>query len=138
MLYITWKSGNFKYIMDYFLYLLALSAGMLFRLLPLRIALKVGATLGVLAYRLDRRHQRVTLANLKLALGQEKNAAELEQIARACYANLGRSAAEFCHLAKVNEKNLSQWVSYEGLDNLVEAYKAGKGVIFITAHFGNW
>ncbi len=124
--------------MDYLLYLVALFVGWLISLLPLSAALKVGAALGRLLYLVDRRHRRITLANLKLALGNEKTAAELEQIARACYANLGRSVAEFCHMPSVNKENLPKRVSYEGLDNLTSAYKRGKGVIFITAHFGNW
>jgi KDO2-lipid IV(A) lauroyltransferase len=124
--------------MDYLVYLIALSAGQLLRWLPLRVALKVGAALGRLAYVVDRRHRRITQANLNLALGREKSAEELRRIAGECYANLGRSVAEFCHLPSVNKQNLSQWVSYEGLDNFISAYKRGKGVLFITAHFGNW
>lgn len=129
-------SGFFA--MDYLLYLIALFAGGLIGLLPLSAALKVGAALGRLLYLVDRRHRCITLDNLKLALGQEMSAAELRQIALACYANLGRSVAEFCHMPSVNKENLSQWVSYEGLENLTSAYERGKGVIFITAHFGNW
>ena len=124
--------------MDYILYLIAIFAGQLLRWLPLKRALKVGAGLGQLVYLVDRRHRGITHANLNLALGRERSAKELNQIACAAYANLGRAIAEFCYLPSINKENLSQWVSYEGLDNLKTAYERGQGVIFITAHFGNW
>jgi KDO2-lipid IV(A) lauroyltransferase len=108
------------------------------RRLPIGATRIVGAGLGYLAYLVDTRHRRITIANLNLALGEERSPVELRKIARTCYANLGRSVAEFCHLPSINEKTLSRWASYEGLENLSSAYKRGKGIIFITAHFGNW
>ncbi len=55
-----------------------------------------------------------------------------------CYINLAYSVIEFIHMPKINKDNVSEWVSYEGLENLKSAYSQGRGVIFITAHFGNW
>ena len=38
----------------------------------------------------------------------------------------------------MNRQNIHQWIRYEGLEHYLDAKKAGRGVLFATAHFGNW
>jgi KDO2-lipid IV(A) lauroyltransferase len=46
--------------------------------------------------------------------------------------------AEFSFIPRLNERNLHQYVSLEGEENFHRAQEKGKGVLFLTAHFGNW
>ena len=90
-----------------------------------------------LIYALDDRHRRIALRGLTLAF-PEKDPKERDEIARSAFRNLGRLAAEFFLLPSLNEKNLAQYICFEGLENFYRAYEKGKGIICLTAHFGNW
>ena len=38
----------------------------------------------------------------------------------------------------MNRANIGQWIRYEGFEHFEEARRRGKGVLFATAHLGNW
>ena len=66
-------------------YAFARGAGLLLRLLPRRARLGFGRALGSLVYAVDERHRARTLANVELAFGSEKSAAEKEAIAEGAF-----------------------------------------------------
>lgn len=92
---------------------------------------------GRIIFSLDLWHRRITLRNLALAF-PEKSEADLKKIGKDVFRNLGRVAAEFSFIPKLNKENVYKYVSLEGEENFREAYEKGRGVIFLTAHFGNW
>ncbi len=110
-----------------------------FGALPLPLALRLGAGLGELFYLGDRRDRRVALFNLRLAF-PEKTAGEHARILRASCRNLGRMAAEFCHLPRLEAGHLSQSVRFADRAGWERAIaRAGQtGAVILTAHFGNW
>jgi KDO2-lipid IV(A) lauroyltransferase len=46
--------------------------------------------------------------------------------------------AEFSFTPRLNEENVSQYVFFEGGENFHRAREKGNGILFLTAHFGNW
>ena len=34
--------------------------------------------------------------------------------------------------------NIHEWIRYEGYEHFAEAMRRGRGVLFATAHLGNW
>ena len=106
--------------------------------LPLPFLQAAGRGLGRLAYRIDRRHRDIALSNLRGAFGREKGARELASIAVRLFENLGMNMMEFSRVPWLKRGNLKGYVQCEGFENLREALKRGKGVIFITGHLGNW
>ena len=106
-------------------------------LIPLKWRIFFFEGLGQFIYAFDDRHRRIALRGLTLAF-PEKDPKERDEIARSAFRNLGRLAAEFFLLPGLNEKNLAQYISFEGLENFYQAYEKGKGILFLTAHFGNW
>ena len=42
--------------------------------------------------------------------------------------------ARFTH----DRRNVSRWIRYEGFEHFEHALRRGKGVLFATAHLGNW
>lgn len=96
-----------------------------------------GARLGLLLYRLDKKHRLRTLANLELAY-PEKTAAEREAIAKGVFQHFGRVFADFMRSpARTNEEVLAG-MEVEGEENLWTAVNADRGVIAVCGHFGNW
>ncbi len=83
------------------------------------------------------RLRRVAIRNLELAY-TEKTPAERNAIADQVFQSIGRLLYTFARFPQINAQNISQWIRYEGLEHFQAAKKAGHGVLFATAHFGNW
>ena len=83
------------------------------------------------------RLRRVAMRNLKLAY-PDKSPAERRAIAGEVFLSIARLLYAFARFPTINRKNISQWIRYEGLEHFLDAKKAGRGVLFATAHLGNW
>ncbi len=110
----------------------------IFRFLPFRLSVKVGALFGAVYYLLDRRHRKVALDNLRFAFGAEKPEREIKTIAYGSFKNLGKTVAEFVAVQKWPQSKIDGWVRIDGFEHYLAARDQGKGVLLYTAHFGNW
>jgi Kdo2-lipid IVA lauroyltransferase/acyltransferase len=118
-------------------YSLALLIVRLFAAMPRRIAYPTAKTLARLGFHLARRQRRAGLRNLQMAFPElSRNA--LEEILRGSFENLGRLLVEFTHMPELNKGNICRFVVHDGLENYLEGLRRGRGVIFMTAHFGAW
>jgi KDO2-lipid IV(A) lauroyltransferase len=106
-------------------------------ILPRRLSRALAIALAQLIYLLHVRLRRVGMRNLALAF-PEKTEAERARILRGVFTSLGRQLAEVCQLPKYTRENIDEVVVYDGLENYERAYARGKGVLFVTAHFGAW
>ena len=130
------EAVRFVYRVEYAIFRAALA---LFAALPRPVALRLGAWLGELFYLFDVRDRRIALFNLGIAFPQ-RSRAERRRILRVSCRNLGRVAAEFCHLSQLTADTLSQFVTFAdraAWDRAIAA-AAQKGAVIATAHFGNW
>ena len=108
-----------------------------FGLLPRSAARAFGITIGLLAYMFYPRLRRVGMRNLAIAF-PDKTSKEKKRILRKVYKNLGRQMAEFCLFPRYTPENVDKIATYDGFENFAQAEARGKGVLFITAHFGGW
>jgi KDO2-lipid IV(A) lauroyltransferase len=108
-------------------------------LLPDFVLYPLGIVGGWLGYLLDGRHVRVGLCNLAFAF-PDKSPEERRRILRASYVNLGLSAAEYVRLGGVFYRRLKRRVKYSRFGYWAEMNRRypGKGVVILTAHFGNF
>ena len=106
-------------------------------LLPRPLARAVGITIGRVVYYLHPRLRRVGMRNLEMAF-PAKPVAERRKILRGVYTSLGRLLAEFCLFPRYTLANASKVAVYQGFENFEAAEKRGKGVLFLTGHFGGW
>jgi len=106
-------------------------------LMPRRLSRAFGIGLGLAVYLVHARLRRVGMRNLALAF-PEKTEPERARILRGVFVSLGRQLAEVCQFPKYTLENVEQVVVYDGLENYERAYARGKGVLFLTAHFGAW
>ncbi len=119
------------------MYALLTCLSTLFRLLPRKLALGVGACLGWVWYRLIPIRKKVALDNLRRALPGRSDR-ERKAIARAMYGQLARSAVELLRLPGLTRETAEALVDIQGLEHLEQALANGKGAIVVTAHFGNF
>lgn len=54
------------------------------------------------------------------------------------FASIGRLLVAFARLPRITKANVSEWIRYEGLEHYRQAKNRGNGVLFATAHLGNW
>jgi KDO2-lipid IV(A) lauroyltransferase len=83
------------------------------------------------------RLRRVAMRNLKLAY-PDKTPAERKVIVDDVFRSIARLLYAFARFPRIKRENISQWIRYEGLEHYIEAKKRGHGVLFATAHLGNW
>jgi KDO2-lipid IV(A) lauroyltransferase len=105
--------------------------------LPSGWGLSIGAGLGHLSYRLLRRRREVTLENLRGAY-PEKSEEAIDAIALAVFRNMGKLFYEICWFTCMDDDELLGRVTISGEEHIQAAYEKGKGVLVLTAHFGNW
>ncbi|HID55316.1 TPA: hypothetical protein EYP37_02215 [Candidatus Poribacteria bacterium] len=126
-----------KSIKHLFYPLLARLLVRLMRGLTVESGLRIGGALGDLIWLLDLKGGRVALENLRSSF-PDKPYGEIRRIARLCYRNIGMNIAEFGRFSSLTRSELMRMVRFEGMENLDRALSLGKGVLLLTAHFGNW
>src|SRR5439155_12250761 len=126
--------GSFKEIIEYTLARLLLQT---FGLMPRPMARRASRMLAWLGFHLARRQRRAGIQNLRMAMPSLSDK-ERRRILRGCFQNLGRLLVEFSHFPELSKGNISQYVFHDGLENYLEGLRRGRGIIFMTAHFGAW
>ena len=105
--------------------------------LPHGVARGVSAVLAVLSYWLWPRLRKVGFFNLRLAFPEWSNRRR-RQVLFGLFRSFGRTLADFAHFPSWDRGNIERLVIYDGFENYAQARDQGKGVLFLTAHFGNW
>ncbi len=95
-------------------------------------------SLAALWYRLDRRHRRITLANLEFAYGAALSPASRERLARQVFVHFVRLAWELLELLLAPLSVIRRKVVILGEEHVQAALSQGRGMVAIAAHAGNW
>jgi KDO2-lipid IV(A) lauroyltransferase len=88
-------------------------------------------------YGFARKQRKIALESLNIAFGKEKSADEKEIITRDCFTLIAKSAIELMFLMD-RPRLLKERVGLGGRENLETALSGGRGVILVSAHFGNF
>ena len=105
--------------------------------LPHRVARASCAVLATLSYWLWPRLRKVGLFNLRMAF-PEWSERRRRRVLFGLFRNFGRTLADFAHFPRWNRQNIERLIIYDGFENYASAQSQGRGVLFLTAHFGNW
>lgn len=122
----------------YFLYYIGRVVAFIFMVIPLKAGLAIASALGSFVFYILPRYRQLTIDNLQTAFGSEKSDAEIKNIAKRVFQNLGKNAVELVSLPKFNKARMDKFVRFRNRERLDKAYEKGKGVIVLTAHFGSW
>jgi Kdo2-lipid IVA lauroyltransferase/acyltransferase len=77
--------------------------------------------------------RRVGLRNLSL-VGLENPSEIIDGV----FASIGRIFLSVARVHSFTRHNIHEFIEYEGFEHYQEAKRRGKGVLFATAHLGNW
>lgn len=100
---------------------------------PTRLSRSAFAIFDRAAPRLSRTARR----NLEFAL-PGTTATERARIVDGCWWSLARVIATVAQFPRIDRSNVHQYIRYEGFEHFEEAKRRGKGILFATAHLGNW
>lgn len=123
-----------NHILEYIIFQIV--AGII-RILPLKLVQWKGSFLGQVVYSVFGYRKGVTLDNLRRAF-PEKSEREVESIARGAFRNVGISLFELLYFSRLTSGRIRQLVQFENPELVREIFGRKKGVILLTAHFGNW
>jgi lauroyl/myristoyl acyltransferase len=129
------KNGDMK------AYVLFRLAGLLSRSTSRRFAYWISLRLADAYFFLDRGGRDAVLANLRQVYaykGERPSDTELKRVARRMFQLFAKYLVDFFRFSRLGEEDLKRLVTVEHPEHLARASGAGKGVIAITAHLGNW
>lgn len=108
-------------------------------ILPRPIRFSVATVLGEALYWCLPRMRAATLDNMIHVLGPEATASEVRLVAKRSFRNFAKYLSEFVHLPRWEPHDLERLMTdVSGWQHVENALGDGKGVIFVTPHFGNW
>jgi Kdo2-lipid IVA lauroyltransferase/acyltransferase len=106
-------------------------------ILPRRLARGLCGFLAIGSYFLWPRLRRVGLFNLRLVFPDWSERRRRRVLFRT-FRGFGRMLADFAFFPRLTRRNIEDLIVYDGFEHYARARSQGKGVIFLTAHFGNW
>ena len=109
----------------------------LVRPMPFWLVDRCGAGLGTLFHAVDRAHRRVAERNVTAAFPM-RTAAERRHIVRGAFQHFGRLLFQLLKFSTLPPSDMLARVEFEGEEHVRFAYAQGKGVLFVTGHFGFW
>lgn len=139
-----------SFFSEYCLYGLVRGFGAAVEALPVSWALGLGRGLGTLGYWLQPKRRALCLGNLTAALsatelggsatscGGGATPEALEAIARGVFQSMGMSFVELLRTPAVDAAYVDRWIRIVGQEHFDRAVAQGRGLILLTAHYGNW
>jgi KDO2-lipid IV(A) lauroyltransferase len=106
-------------------------------LFPLRFIQKIAKLKGLFFYYFIPIRRKTAFNNLKIAF-PEKSENEIKKIIKGCYINVLTVIAEFFYFPKLKDEKIHKMIKISNADIFQSLLKKGKGLIIISAHFGNW
>lgn len=105
--------------------------------LPWTTVAEAGKALGVLFWLVDARHRRIVRQNFRRTdLGLDDPG--IRRLSWACFAHYGAVFLTTMRLYAADPEEGDRWLRVEGLEHYDAAHALGRGIIQISAHYGNW
>lgn len=105
---------------------------------PEKAALRAGSGIGSLTYHVSKRYRTVAIQNLTQVYGDEWDRERIERTARDVFRHMFMNLVEFLRFQRMDPSRLDGMVRIEGEEHAREALSRGRGVVAVTAHFGNF
>lgn len=80
------------------------------------------------------RLRRTAYRNLAMALPE----ADARAVTDGVFRSIARILLAVSRFPRLHRENIHDWIRYEGFGHFEQAKRRGKGVLFATAHLGNW
>jgi heptosyltransferase-2 len=125
-------------MLEYFVYLIYRTGFALIALLPLRTAFALGDALGFCSWLVLGKYRRLGFHNIDIAFGAEKSRREKRRLVRHHFQRLGANLLSSLKLAAIPLEKTRANVRIENADAAHRELRAGRPIVFILSHIGNW
>ena len=112
-------------------------SSLIIKFIPERWIYGFAKNIAGLGFIIARKQRKIALESLTIAFGAEKSKAKVEQIAKDCFIFMAKAGLELLFFMD-KPALLKKHVEFVGRKNLDNALSKGKGVILVSAHFGNF
>jgi KDO2-lipid IV(A) lauroyltransferase len=106
--------------------------------LPARPLYAFAVAFGELGYLVWIAKRRIAKHNFAIVLGRPSGDREVARVTRRAFRNFAKYVAEIMRFPRLSVADFERLVSVEGWEHLRGALALGKGVIFVSIHFGNF
>ena len=121
-------------MLNYYLYRLGQFIALV---LPLKLVYAIAVFLADLHYFFAFRDRRFVKTNLRVIFPDKENR-QLRKISKRVFRNFAKYLVDFFRFEKLDRNYIDKNIKLENLHYFDQALGAGKGVIVLTAHLGNW
>ncbi|HYJ06162.1 MAG TPA: lysophospholipid acyltransferase family protein, partial [Chthoniobacterales bacterium] len=125
-------------MLDFSIYLLYRAGTAIASALPVRLLFALGKFMGLGAWLLFPQYRKLARRNLEIAFGNEKSPRELRRIARRHFQWLSANLVCGVKMGSMPPEKLGRYVETENLDAIHQELRAGRPVILLLSHIGNW
>jgi KDO2-lipid IV(A) lauroyltransferase len=106
--------------------------------LPAKPLYAFAVALGEIGYVMWAGKRRIAKSNFAIVLGRPSTDREVAQVARRSFRNFAKYIVEIMRFPLLSVADFERLVVVEGREHLRGALALGKGVIFVSIHFGNF
>ena len=106
--------------------------------LPARPLYAFAVAMGELGYVVWTAKRRIAKRNFSIVLGRPSTDREVAQVARRSFRNFAKYIVEIMRFPLLGVADFERLVAIDGWEHLRSALGHGKGVIFVSIHFGNF
>lgn len=103
-------------------------------IMPYSMAVALGRAIGLTFWAIDSFHRGIAEAQMRAALGHEYRRGMSLNV----FMNISDSLIDIIRFAHMSEEKARSMIRIRGQEHLNAAMADGRGIMFITAHVGNW
>lgn len=118
-------------------YILFITASFFIRLIGLNTARKGSVLIALLFYYIVPIRKKTTIENLSRAF-PSRSQSQIKKLAFKSFKSFSIALIEILAIPSLNRPEMMQKVNCLNKEIIKERYNEGKGVILLSAHFGNW
>jgi Kdo2-lipid IVA lauroyltransferase/acyltransferase len=107
------------------------------RFMPFALVERLGALVGLACHACDGTHRRIAKGNVAVAFPSRSHR-ERRLIVRGAFEHFGRLLFALLKFSTMTPERMLARVEFDGEEHVRQAYAQGKGVLFVTGHFGFW
>lgn len=122
-------------------YLQYRAADIISQMLPRRFAYWIGLRVADWFYRHDHDGRANVISNLRHIFefkGFRPSSDSLERSARKTFQYFGKYVVDFFRFARLSKAAVERMISLQHPEHIDQAWRVGRGVLVISAHFGSW
>jgi len=106
--------------------------------LPVPVATFCSDVLGLLWFKIDKRHRNVTLDNIQQAFGDEMTSFQVMCTAKQVFKNIAGILFELAWASRFDKEEFLSHFTIKGIEHVKNAHAKGRGVLVVTCHMGNF